>query len=211
MSYLPQFPLNIVVFPGEDLNLHIFEDRYKALINDCFESNSLFGIPSAESDRRLKTGTSVRILEISKVYPDGKMDIKTRGESVYQILEFDKEMEGKPYPGAKVLFVQHDDDSDYMMNQQIIERIEKLYDLMKIRPEGSLDAHSFRISDLVHKIGLTYQQEMNLRSFIFESEKQSYVLSHLERLIPEVERVEEMRLRIRMNGHFKDLSSYNIK
>ena len=210
MTYLPQFPLSIVVFPGEELNLHIFEDRYKELIQDCHQSDQLFGIPSAQSDRRLRTGTSVRIKEISKVYPDGKMDIKTLGEEVYNIVNFDNKMEGKAYPGAEVMFIPQDDDSDFGMNEQIIERVEKLYDLMNIKPSGHLNANTFRVSQLVHKIGLTYQQEFNLRDFIFESERQMYVINHLDKLIPEVERVESMRHKIKLNGHFKDLRSFDI-
>jgi len=210
MSYLPQFPLSIVVFPGEELNLHIFEDRYKELIQDCHKNNQLFGIPSAQSDRRLRTGTSVRIKEISKVYPDGKMDIMTLGEEVYNIVNFDNKMEGKTYPGAEVMFISQDDDSDFGMNEQIIERVEKLYDLMNIRPSGNLNPKTFRVCHLVHKIGLTYQQEFNLRDFIFESERQMYVINHLDKLIPEVERVESMRHKIKLNGHFKDLRSFDI-
>ena len=210
MAYLPQFPLSIVVFPGESLNLHIFEERYKQLIHDCYESESAFGIPSAENDRRLRTGTSVKIREISKVYPDGKMDIKTIGLEVYQIINFDKQMEGKPYPGAEVLFINQDDDSDLEMNEQIIKRIDELYDLMNIKPSGTLDPSTFRVSQLVHKIGLTYQQELNLRDFLFESEKQQFVLNHLDKLIPEVKRVEDMRRKIQLNGHFKDLRSFDI-
>ena len=210
MTYLPQFPLSIVVFPGEDLNLHIFEERYKELINDCYETDSVFGIPSAQNDRRLRMGTSVRIKEISKTYPDGKMDIKTQGVEVYQVIKFDDRMEGKSYPGAEVLYISQDDDSDYEMNQQIIEKIDRLYDLMNIKPSGKLDPRTFRISHLVHKIGLTYQQELNLRDFLFESEKQIYILKHLDKLIPEVERVEDMRRKIRLNGHFKDLRSFDI-
>jgi hypothetical protein len=119
-------------------------------------------------------------------------------------------MNGKPYPGAEVLFIQQDDDSDLGMNKQIIERIEKLFNLMKINPLGQLNPSSFRICHLVHKIGLTYQQELNLRDFIFESERQMYVINHLDKLIPEVERVEDMRYKIKLNGHFKDLRSFDI-
>src|SRR6266576_3115219 len=45
-NFIPIFPLGIVVYPGEDLNLHIFEPRYKQLINECHAGKKPFGIPT---------------------------------------------------------------------------------------------------------------------------------------------------------------------
>jgi len=45
-NFIPIFPLGIVVYPGENLNLHIFESRYKQLIQECYSDAKPFGIPS---------------------------------------------------------------------------------------------------------------------------------------------------------------------
>ena len=75
MEYtLPLFPLNIVAFPGETLNLHIFEPRYKELITDCIKSDYVFGIPSFVKNK-IEVGTTAKILKIEKTYEDGRMDI----------------------------------------------------------------------------------------------------------------------------------------
>lgn len=89
-NFIPVFPLGIVVFPGEELNLHIFEPRYKQLIKDCFDSSRPLGIPAVMLDKVTEMGTLVQIKEISNTYDDGKMDIKTVGLEVFKILELIK-------------------------------------------------------------------------------------------------------------------------
>ncbi len=82
-NFIPIFPLSIVVFPGENLNLHIFEPRYKQLINDCITNQKPFGIPTVLKENVAEMGTLVQIKEVTKVYDDGRMDIKTEGMAVF--------------------------------------------------------------------------------------------------------------------------------
>src|SRR5919202_2503344 len=98
-NFIPIFPLGIVVFPGEDLNLHIFEPRYKQLINDCFADKKPFGIPTVLKKGLSERGTLVEVKEIVEVYPDGKMDIKTKGLKVFRILEVVKDIPDKLFSG----------------------------------------------------------------------------------------------------------------
>ena len=85
---LALFPLQIVVFPGEAVNLHIFEPRYRELIKDCQEDGITFGIPTFQNGKVLDFGTEVELLSIEKRYPGGEMDIKTRARGIFQILDF---------------------------------------------------------------------------------------------------------------------------
>ena len=82
-NFIPIFPLSVIVFPGENLNLHIFEPRYKQLITECFEQKKPFGIPAVVDKELKELGTLVEVSEIRKVYDDGKMDITTRGVKVF--------------------------------------------------------------------------------------------------------------------------------
>ena len=93
-NFIPIFPLGIVVYPGEDLNLHIFEPRYKQLISECNEQKKPFGIPTVIENKMQDFGSLVTITEISKVHDNGEMDIKTKGEKVFRILEVIKECSG---------------------------------------------------------------------------------------------------------------------
>jgi hypothetical protein len=86
-NFIPIFPLGVIVYPGEDLNLHIFEPRYKQLINECHSQKKAFGIPAVIDNKLQDHGTLVKITEISKLYDNGEMDIKTVGTEVFRILE----------------------------------------------------------------------------------------------------------------------------
>ncbi|MGV3657475.1 MAG: LON peptidase substrate-binding domain-containing protein, partial [Chitinophagaceae bacterium] len=71
INFVPIFPLSIVVYPGEQLNLHIFEPRYKQLIAECWAEAKLFGIPAVIDSKVQDFGTLVRITEITTVHENG--------------------------------------------------------------------------------------------------------------------------------------------
>lgn len=82
---LPLFPLNVVLFPGQSLPLHIFEPRYRVMIRQCMENDEPFGIVLAyEPDIPVEIGTTARVTEL-KHLPDGRMDIVVVGESRFCI------------------------------------------------------------------------------------------------------------------------------
>ena len=101
-NFIPVFPLGIVVYPGEKLHLHIFEPRYKQLINDCKESGKPFGIPTVINNKVSDMGTLVTLKEIVQTYDNGEMDIRTEGLEVFRILEIIKSVPDKLYNGAIV-------------------------------------------------------------------------------------------------------------
>jgi Lon protease-like protein len=84
---IPIFPLNLVLFPQMPLPLHIFEDRYKLMINECLDSKTVFGIVLMDGDHLNPIGCTARILRVLKRYPDGRMDILTKGENRFQVEE----------------------------------------------------------------------------------------------------------------------------
>ena len=79
-NFIPIFPLNVVLYPGETLNLHIFEPRYKELVKECFGNSKPFGIPAVINGHVAEFGTLVSIQEIAKEYDNGEMDIITKGQ-----------------------------------------------------------------------------------------------------------------------------------
>ena len=83
INFIPIFPLGIVLYPGESLNLHIFEPRYKQLITECFAEKKMFGIPTVVNNQLNEMGTLAEIVEISSTYENGEMDIKTKGVKVF--------------------------------------------------------------------------------------------------------------------------------
>jgi Lon protease-like protein len=87
---LPLFPLNVVLFPGQTLPLHIFEPRYRVMIQRCVENNEPFGVVLAqneEPDQPCDIGTSARVTEVKRL-PDGRLNILTLGEERFRLLDF---------------------------------------------------------------------------------------------------------------------------
>jgi Lon protease-like protein len=65
-NFVPIFPLAMVVYPGEKLNLHIFEPRYRQLVSECYTESKPFGIPTVLSSGVAEMGTLVQIKEIAE-------------------------------------------------------------------------------------------------------------------------------------------------
>jgi len=103
-NFIPIFPLTIVVYPGEQLNLHIFEPKYRQLIGECIKDKKPFGIPVVLDNGVAEMGTSLGVTSVDKLYDDGNMDIRTEGLQVFRILEVIKEIPGKLYSGAIVTY-----------------------------------------------------------------------------------------------------------
>lgn len=99
---IPMFPLNMVLLPGETTKLHIFEERYKQLVNECFDNDASFGIPFFDKGKVLNYGSEVKIKRILKKYPNGEMDILIEGVGVFKMLEYSKKLTPKLY-GAGVI------------------------------------------------------------------------------------------------------------
>jgi Lon protease-like protein len=209
MNFLPLFPLNLVVFPHEDLNLHIFEPRYRQLINECLDEKKTFGIPSFVNGKLLGYGTEVEVKQLSKRYGDGRMDIKTKGLRIFRIVDFQNPAKGKLYAGGEVIFLENEDLTEEI-NAYLLSLIEKLYRLLKVKVDYEKPEYmpfSYRI---VHKIGISVAEEYELLTISSEKERQDRLIEHLERIIPVVTEVERTKERIAMNGHFKELDPLNF-
>lgn len=99
---IPMFPLNMILLPGETKTLHIFEERYKQLINDCLINNAHFGIPFVNKKNMCDYGIEVKISNIIKKYETGEMDISIEGMRVFNLIEFSEVLPPKLY-GAGVI------------------------------------------------------------------------------------------------------------
>lgn len=90
-ALLPLFPLNVVLFPGGELPLHIFEDRYKEMVGRAVADQSEFGIVLAAGKGIVNCGCTARVEKLLKKYPDGRFDVITRGGRRFEILTLDEE------------------------------------------------------------------------------------------------------------------------
>lgn len=209
-NFINIFPLSIVVYPGEELNLHIFEPRYKQLINDCNENKKPFGIPAVIGDTIGELGTLVEIVEITQVYDNGEMDIKTRGLEVFRILEVVKEVPGKLYNGAIVNYPENSDKSNGLLMQKVIETIRELHSILKVNKTFKKPDEQLRSYDVAHHAGLSLQEEYEVLGLFHELQRLEYLKQHLLKVLPVVAEMETLKSRIQLNGHFKNLTGFKL-
>ncbi|GAB3178481.1 LON peptidase substrate-binding domain-containing protein [Telluribacter humicola] len=205
---LPLFPLNLVVYPGEKLNLHIFELRYRQLIDECLEENKTFGIPAFLNDRLPGYGTEVEVVALHKRYDDGRMDISTRGLRVFQIDTFNNPMEDKLYAGGEVIYTSESTDLDSPL-PELTKLLDQLYNLLSITVEYQVEVAPFSFQ-VAHKVGMSLDDEYELLTIPQESERQLFLIQHLRKVLPVVADMEQTKARIRLNGHFKNLDPLNF-
>ncbi|HEU0110136.1 MAG TPA: LON peptidase substrate-binding domain-containing protein [Flavisolibacter sp.] len=210
-NFVPIFPLGIVVYPGESLNLHIFEPRYKQLINECYAENRPFGIPSIIDDRLQDYGTVVRITEITSVQENGEMDIKTQGDKVFRILEVIKEIPEKLYSGAIVNYPPNHEHGSAEVMRRVINSIRELYRLLKVEKDFKKKDEELNTYDIAHHVGMSLQEEYEFLNLMHERQRQEYLKRHLTKVIPLVAEMETLKEKVKLNGHFKNLSSFNFE
>src|SRR5580704_619265 len=88
---LPLFPLQVVLLPGSELPLHIFEDRYKEMIGEVIRARQEFGVVLASEKGIANTGCTATIDKVLRHYEDGRMDIVTRGRRRFEIVQLNDE------------------------------------------------------------------------------------------------------------------------
>lgn len=206
---LPLFPLQTVFFPGEQVPLHIFEDRYKELINDCRNEASTFGIPVYINDS-IAYGTEVQLVEVVNTYESGAMDIVCVARQVFKVVTFENEMQGKSYPGGIVDFLDNIKDGEEKQKRLVLTKIKELYKLMDV-DFGPIKEDLFNSFTLAHKMGLSYEQEYQLLQMPRESERLSYIKSHLMGTILVLKEVQRTKELIDMNGHFRNFDPLDFK
>jgi Lon protease-like protein len=99
MPEIGLFPLELVLLPTERVPLHIFEPRYKELIQECLDLGSEFGLLYEDEDGRREIGTRAGVVEVLQVFEDGRMNVVVEGRERFRVVE---PTEGRPFATADV-------------------------------------------------------------------------------------------------------------
>jgi len=209
-NFIPIFPLSIVVYPGEQLNLHIFEPRYKQLISECHAQGKPFGIPSVIDNQMQDYGTMVRIVEITTVHENGEMDIKTEGMQVFRVLEVIREIPEKLYSGAIVNYPPNQEAGSAEMMRRVVNSIRELHKMLKVDKDFKKSDPELNSYDVAHHIGLSLQEEYELLGLMHERQRQEYIKRHLTKVLPMVAEMEQLKKKVKLNGHFKNLTGFDF-
>jgi Lon protease-like protein len=99
----PLFPLGIVALPGEVVPLHIFEERYKTMIEQCLRRGTEFGIVWFSDDGLRPVGCACEVTEVLERMDDGRLNLLARGTRPFRIVEREERL---PFPAGTVEFLQ---------------------------------------------------------------------------------------------------------
>ena len=154
-------------------------------------------------------GSVVEIVEIAKQYEGGEMDIKTKGLKVFRILEIIKDVPDKLYSGAIVNYPDSNNNGKSDLMRKILDDVRHLHSLLQVSKDFKKEDNELTTFEVAHHIGLTLQEEYELLLLLDERQRQEYLKRHLARAIPMVNTMEQLKEKIKLNGHFKNLSGFD--
>lgn len=190
-SLLPLFPLDLVLLPGVPLPLHIFEPRYKEMIAECLEHKRRFGVVRASDEGVADVGCTAEIVEVTKKYDDGRMDILARGVERFEVLGVNEE---RSFLQAEITFIE---DEPGKPAAQVVRQAVRLHaEIAKLAgaeadgPEETADKLSFLLAGSL-PLDLDFKQK--LLSTVSETERLKEVIVYLEAVLPGLRRASKAR------------------
>ncbi len=198
-TLLPLFPLDVVLFPGTPLPLHIFEPRYKEMIGECLAEHRHFGVVRAVEQGLADVGCTAEILTVVKEYPDGRLDLVTEGRKRFEVVRVNQE---RSFLQAEVLMIgdepgtvpQEDTARAVQLHSELLAIAGATQDLSAADPS----LLSFYLAGSL-PLDLDFKQRLlGLRS---EPERLSLLINYFETIIPNLRRAASARAKAGGNGH----------
>jgi Lon protease-like protein len=206
---IPIFPLGVVLLPQMEMPLHIFEERYKVMINECIDQGKAFGIVYFDGKQIRKFGCTAIITKILKRYADGRMDLLTTGDKRFYVEYLD---ESKAFLQAGVLYF---DDRDEKITDEDEDLLHEALHLLKTLEQRSgtqigydrlgglnLKQMSFMIPG---SAGLTMEERQRFLEMTSTHERIGKGVEVLRKAILRAEISQEISRIIRGNGEIRGL------
>jgi Lon protease-like protein len=192
------FPLGIVLLPTEQVPLHIFEPRYRELIEQCLEDGSEFGLVFADEDGLRAIGTRTAVTEVLERFDDGRLNIVVEGGGRFRLVEVN---EGESFHTGEIEPLDDQPDpADVELQERALALFRKLVELTGSdveEPEHGGDQLSF---DLASRFELAPPVKQELLQSTSERLRLERLCELLEGAVELVARQEEIGSRARTNG-----------
>jgi ATP-dependent Lon protease len=203
---IPLFPLNVVLLPGADLPLHIFEPRYRQMVSRCLDEKAEFGMLLSLPKGIVRVGCTAEILEVVKRYEDGRMDILTVGRAPFRIVEL---FNAEAFNDDSLLEGQVDylDDRERAAEPRVRRELVELYEVCHTIVYGDYprgiqgnvpENFSYIVAGTLPMDVLWKQQVLELRS---EADREERLVTYLREWAPHLQKAEALRHRADGNGH----------
>jgi Lon protease-like protein len=198
-SLIPLFPLDVVLFPGTPLPLHIFEPRYKEMIGECLAQNRTFGVIRAEEQGLAEVGCTAEIVTVVKEYEDGRLDLITEGRKRFEVVRVNQE---RSFLRAEVLLIEDEPGNALPEDTARAAQLHpELLALAGARQDLSAADPSLLSFYLAGSLPLDLDFKQKLLSMRSEAERISLFISYLEKLIPNIQRAARAKQKAGGNGH----------
>jgi Lon protease-like protein len=194
----PLFPLDIVALPSENVPLHIFEDRYRTMIEECVKEGREFGIVWMADDELKPIGCACTVEQVLDRMEDGRMNILARGTRPFRLIERQDDL---PYPAGVVEFL---DEPEEPADPEATRTTRELYaKLVEQATDSSLTAEEMAALD-AYRMAATVEFGADAKQELLELRSETARLNLLTMLfraaIKRIELVERARAHALSNG-----------
>ena len=167
------FPLSILPLPGELIPLHIFEPRYKQLLQDAETKDISFGILFNHPMNKEKVGSLVKLESIIKKYSTGESDIIVKCIDLFTLDTLSKYYRDKLYPGGQVAMWNVDLNAGANLN--LVEEYVHYLQLQQIKNP----LKQFSVFEIANELSLDFEDRLR---FIFcdNEKKESFLMGRLK-------------------------------
>ncbi len=203
MADIPLFPLNVVLMPGTPLPLHIFEERYKQMVNECLDSGMEFGMVLADESGTRRVGCTARIVELVQHYEDGRLVILVEGSRRFRLRNI---LAGKPYYVGDVEYLEDEPGEDITsLAEECVALLERV---VEAATEGSVGIEiESPYRNLSFAIAGRIEFDLETRQQILELPTERGRLEKIKELLAEaadrLEREHQARKKAEKNGHLR--------
>jgi uncharacterized protein len=193
---IPMFPLNMVVLPGETAKLHIYEEKYKQLVNDCLANEAHFGIPFSNNGKVKLHGVEVKIKKVIKIFDNGEMDILIQGERVFKILDYSSVLKPKLYGAAIIEY----DEEDKLPVSNYLQELSTEY--MSLSQNKIMDYNAYQdasLYDVANLLQLSAKEKFTLITYKSYDDKEKFLCNSFRQSICIFEKEVELKDRFIFN------------
>jgi Lon protease-like protein len=197
------FPLNLVLVPGEQAPLHVFEPRYRELISECLDFGNDFGLLLEDDEGMREVGTRCKVVEVIDRFPDGRLNVVVEATERFQLLEV---TDGRTFRTAEIETLP--DESDTPLEDEV-EEVLAAYARVVAAAEAELDDLDLDADSVAYQIAARIDFGTEVKQGLLElrSERERVIklAPMLNQAAEAVEREREIRTRAAGNGRVEPL------
>ena len=201
LTEFPLFPLGMVALPGELVPLHIFEDRYKLMMNECLEGGHEFGIVWLSDEGLREVGCACEVDRVLERMEDGRMNLVARGTRPFRVLERQGHL---AYPAGVIEFVSdHDEPVDAELRRAAQTVYGELVQMATDREPTSEELSELDAYGIAATVDFGVEAKQQLLDLRSENARLALLARLLRAAIKRIELVELAGERARSNGKIK--------